>query len=65
MPPIARGLVATIANFLFSHGGNIPHADQHQDAELASSSSSTQGRRGFVLTATGLLIIRHHRHPKQ
>ena len=29
-----KGLVATIANFLFSHGGNILHADQHQDAEL-------------------------------
>jgi formyltetrahydrofolate deformylase len=29
-----RGLVATIANFLFEHGGSILHADQHQDAEL-------------------------------
>jgi formyltetrahydrofolate deformylase len=29
-----KGLVATIANFLFAHGGNILHADQHQDAEL-------------------------------
>lgn len=29
-----KGLVATIGNFLFSHGGNILHADQHQDAEL-------------------------------
>jgi formyltetrahydrofolate deformylase len=28
-----KGLVVTIANFLFSHG-NILHADQHQDAEL-------------------------------
>ena len=29
-----KGLVATIANFLYEHGGNILHADQHQDAEL-------------------------------
>jgi formyltetrahydrofolate deformylase len=29
-----KGLVSTIANFLFVHGGNILHADQHQDAEL-------------------------------
>jgi formyltetrahydrofolate deformylase len=29
-----KGLVSTIANFLFGHGGNILHADQHQDAEL-------------------------------
>jgi formyltetrahydrofolate deformylase len=29
-----KGLVSTIANFLFEHGGNILHADQHQDAEL-------------------------------
>ena len=28
------GLVAMVANFLFEHGGNILHADQHQDAEL-------------------------------
>jgi formyltetrahydrofolate deformylase len=29
-----KGLVSAIANFLFTHGGNILHADQHQDAEL-------------------------------
>jgi formyltetrahydrofolate deformylase len=29
-----KGLVSIIANFLFAHGGNILHADQHQDAEL-------------------------------
>ncbi len=29
-----KGLVAMIANFLLAHGGNILHADQHQDAEL-------------------------------
>ena len=32
--PDRKGLVATVANFLFQHGGNILHADQHQDAEL-------------------------------
>ena len=29
-----KGLVATVANFLYEHHGNILHADQHQDAEL-------------------------------
>jgi formyltetrahydrofolate deformylase len=29
-----KGLVSVIANFLFAHGGNILHADQHLDAEL-------------------------------
>lgn len=29
-----KGLVSIVANFLFEHGGNILHADQHQDAEL-------------------------------
>lgn len=31
--PDRRGLVAAIANFLYSHDANILHADQHQDAE--------------------------------
>ena len=30
-----RGVVAALAQFLFEHGGNIIHADQHQDAELS------------------------------
>jgi formyltetrahydrofolate deformylase len=30
--PDRRGLVAAIANFLYTHGANILHADQHQDA---------------------------------
>jgi formyltetrahydrofolate deformylase len=29
--PDRKGLVAGIANFLYSHGANILHADQHQD----------------------------------
>ncbi|MCL4402174.1 MAG: formyltetrahydrofolate deformylase, partial [Acidobacteria bacterium] len=32
--PDRKGLVAAIANFLYSHGANILHADQHQDNEL-------------------------------
>ena len=32
--PDRKGLVATIANFLYQHGANILHADQHQDNEL-------------------------------
>lgn len=31
--PDAKGIVATIANFLHQHDANILHADQHQDAE--------------------------------
>jgi formyltetrahydrofolate deformylase len=31
--PDQRGLVATIAEFLYKHNANILHADQHQDAE--------------------------------
>jgi formyltetrahydrofolate deformylase len=31
--PDRKGLVAAIANFLFFHGANILHADQHQDKE--------------------------------
>ena len=29
--PDQRGLVASIAQFLYEHGANILHADQHQD----------------------------------
>jgi formyltetrahydrofolate deformylase len=32
--PDQKGLVAAVANFLYSHGANILHADQHQDNEL-------------------------------
>jgi formyltetrahydrofolate deformylase len=32
--PDRKGLVAAIADFLYSHGANILHADQHQDGEL-------------------------------
>ncbi|TCV89071.1 formyltetrahydrofolate deformylase [Sulfurirhabdus autotrophica] len=32
--PDQKGLVATIAEFLFRHDANILHADQHQDSEL-------------------------------
>ncbi|MBI3379357.1 formyltetrahydrofolate deformylase, partial [Candidatus Gottesmanbacteria bacterium] len=32
--PDRKGIVATVANFLYKHGANILHADQHQDSEL-------------------------------
>ncbi len=32
--PDQKGLVASIADFLYQHGANILHADQHQDAAL-------------------------------
>lgn len=32
--PDRKGLVAAIANFLYEHGANILHADQHQDNSL-------------------------------
>jgi formyltetrahydrofolate deformylase len=31
--PDGRGIVAAVSQFLFEHGANITHADQHQDAE--------------------------------
>lgn len=31
--PDTKGIVAGIADFLYQHGANILHADQHQDAE--------------------------------
>jgi formyltetrahydrofolate deformylase len=33
--PDQRGIVAAVSEFLYRHGANIVHADQHQDAELA------------------------------
>ena len=32
--PDRKGLVATISTFLYDHGANILHADQHQDLDL-------------------------------
>jgi formyltetrahydrofolate deformylase len=32
--PDRKGIVAGISNFLYAHGANILHADQHQDNEL-------------------------------
>lgn len=34
--PDQKGLVSAIADFLYHHGANILHADQHQDHELES-----------------------------
>jgi formyltetrahydrofolate deformylase len=33
--PDAKGIVAAVSGFLYQHGANILHADQHQDNELA------------------------------
>ncbi len=32
--PDRKGIVASVANFLYQHGANILHADQHQDNKL-------------------------------
>lgn len=32
--PDRKGIVAAIANLIYNHGGNILHADQHQDNKL-------------------------------
>jgi formyltetrahydrofolate deformylase len=32
--PDQRGIVAAVSDFLYRHGANILHADQHQDAQL-------------------------------
>src|SRR5579864_5452403 len=32
--PDQKGIVAKIASFLYAHGANILHADQHQDHDL-------------------------------
>lgn len=32
--PDRKGLVATVSSFLYTHGANILHADQHQDNDL-------------------------------
>ncbi len=32
--PDRKGIVATVADFLYAHNANILHADQHQDADL-------------------------------
>src|ERR1700748_1032634 len=31
--PDRRGLVARVAGWIYDHGGNVLHADQHRDAE--------------------------------
>jgi formyltetrahydrofolate deformylase len=33
--PDRKGLVATVSDFIFTHGGNILHTDEHTDAESA------------------------------
>ena len=31
--PDRKGLVATVSDFIFRHGGNILHTDEHTDAD--------------------------------
>ena len=33
--PDRKGLVATVSDFIYKHGGNILHTDEHTDAESA------------------------------
>src|SRR6202007_3469415 len=33
--PDQKGLVATVSDFIFRHGGNILHTDEHTDADSA------------------------------
>ena len=35
--PDRKGEVATIADFIYRHGGNILHADEHADEESGCS----------------------------
>ena len=47
-----RGLVATISDFLYRHGANILHADQHQDNDLKQNlecAGDWRGDRGVRL----------------
>jgi len=50
--PDRKGLVATIADFLYRNNANILHADQHQDAELGLFLMRVEWDMGdFALTA--------------
>jgi len=33
--PDRKGLVATVSDFIYRHGGNILHTDEHTDADSA------------------------------
>jgi formyltetrahydrofolate deformylase len=50
--PDAKGEVATIADFVYRHGGNILHADEHADEEsgllLKSVEFDQQGKKGAL-----------------
>ena len=42
--PDRKGIVASIADFLYKHNANVLHADQHQDADLGSQPPPDCGR---------------------
>lgn len=49
--PDKQGLVAKIANFIYSNGGNIIHADQHTDFDTGfNTCSNTNHKNGLFLT---------------
>jgi formyltetrahydrofolate deformylase len=52
--PDRKGLVATISTFLYTHGANILHADQHQDNDVGLFFMRVQwDLDGFDLDETG------------
>jgi len=54
--PDRRGIVASIAQFLYAHGANILHADQHQDNEAGMFFMRVEwSLQGFDLDRPGVL----------
>ena len=47
--PDRKGLVAAIANFLYTYNANILHADQHQDAAENHEADPDHERRAEAL----------------
>ncbi len=53
--PDQRGLVAEVAGFIYRHGGNIVHADQHTDTELGVFLQCVEWElEGFGLSRDGI-----------
>jgi formyltetrahydrofolate deformylase len=51
--PDSKGIVAAISAFLYAHGANILHADQHQEADLGLFLTRVEWELGdFDLDAT-------------
>ena len=50
--PDRRGLVARVAGWIYDHGGNVLHADQHRDAERSNWADQRLGSsRTYALGA--------------